>query len=106
MRGWVLGGMGLLGAWACGGMALDDSVDEACAGTLAGDLVITEYLNDPVGTDTGQEYVELHNPTRATVDLHGLTLYAARSDGSQERAYLFTSNVPVAAGDYLVLGDV
>ncbi|QSQ20763.1 lamin tail domain-containing protein [Pyxidicoccus parkwayensis] len=106
MRGWVLGGMVLLGAWACGGVSLDDAVDEACAGTLAGDLVITEYLNDPVGTDTGQEYVELHNPTRATVDLHGLTLYAARSDGSQERAYLFTSNVPVAAGDYLVLGDV
>jgi hypothetical protein len=81
-------------------------MDAACAGLLPGDLVFTEYLNDPVGTDTGQEYVELHNPTRATVDLEGLTLYAARVDGSQERAYLFTGSVPVAAGSYLVLGDV
>nr|WP_164017982.1 lamin tail domain-containing protein [Pyxidicoccus trucidator] len=108
MRGWGrwLGGVALLGAWACGGAPPDEGVDAACAGLLPGDLVITEYLNDPVGTDTGQEYVELHNPTRTTVDLHGVTLYSARVDGSQERAYLFTGSVPVAAGSYLVLGDV
>ncbi|MFP2903914.1 lamin tail domain-containing protein [Pyxidicoccus sp. 3LFB2] len=108
MRGWgrFLGGVALLGAGACGGGDWDEGVDAACAGLLPGDLVITEYLNDPVGTDTGQEYVELHNPTRAPVDLRGLTLYSAREDGSQERAYLFTSALPVAAGSYLVLGDV
>ncbi|WP_163997727.1 lamin tail domain-containing protein [Pyxidicoccus caerfyrddinensis] len=108
MRGWgrSLGGVVLLGAWACGGTPPGEGMDAACAGLLPGDLVFTEYLNDPVGTDTGQEYVELHNPTRATVDLEGLTLYAARVDGSQERAYLFTGSVPMAAGSYLVLGDV
>ena len=108
MRGWRrrLGGVALLGAWACGGTPPDEGVDAACAGLLPGDLVITEYLNDPPGTDTGQEYVELHNPTRTSVDLKGLTLYAARVDGSQERAYLFTGSMPVAAGSYLVLGDV
>ncbi|WP_323378741.1 lamin tail domain-containing protein [Pyxidicoccus xibeiensis] len=81
-------------------------MDEDCAGLLPGDLVVTEYLNDPVGTDTGQEYVELHNPTRSAVDLEGLTLYSARADGSQERAYVFTGAVPVPAGGYLVAGDV
>ncbi len=112
MRGWGRRGWGgvviaaLLGAWACGGGAPDEAVDAACAGLLPGDLVITEYLNDPEGTDTGREYVELHNPTRASVDLRGLTLYAARADGSQERAYLFTDSVPVAPGGYRVLGDV
>lgn len=108
MWGWGrrLGGLVLLGAWACGGLPADEGADGACAGLLPGDLVITEYLNDPVGTDTGQEYVELHNPTRGTVDLHGLTLFAARADGSQERAYVFTGAVPVASGSYLVLGDV
>lgn len=111
MRGWgrtVLGAalLALVGAWACGGAAPDEGVDEACAELLPGDLVITEYLNDPAGTDTGQEYVELHNPTRAAVDLRGLTLYAAREDGSQERAHLFEEKAPVASGDYLVLGDV
>ncbi|MFP2931644.1 hypothetical protein ACLESO_41955 [Pyxidicoccus sp. 3LG] len=111
MRGWGrwLGWgalLTLMGAWSCGGPSLDEDVDAACAGLLPGDLVFTEYLNDPVGTDTGQEYVELHNPTRTTVDLEGLTLYAARADGSQERAYVFTGPLPVAPGGYLVLGDV
>jgi hypothetical protein len=106
MRGWSLGGAVLLGAWACGGMAPGEDVAAECAGLLPGDLVITEYLNDPVGTDTGQEYVELHNPTRGTLDLQGLALYSARVDGSQERAYVFTGPVPVTAGSYLVLGDV
>lgn len=111
VRGWGravvgVGVLALLGAWACGGPGPGEGVDEACAGLLPGDLVITEYLNDPAGTDTGQEYVELHNPTRAEVDLRGLTLYAAREDGSQERAHPFTEKAPVASGDYLVLGDV
>jgi hypothetical protein len=98
--------LALLGAWACGGPSADEGLDAACAGLLPGDLVITEYLNDPEGTDTGREYVELHNATSARVDLHGLTLYAARADGSQERGHVFTHSVPVGPGGYLVLGDV
>lgn len=93
----------LLLSAACGGAAAP--VDEPCARLLPGDLVITEYLNDPEGTDTGLEYVEVHNPTRAPVDLLGLTLYTARADGSQEKGYVFPS-VSVAAGDFVVLGDV
>lgn len=89
---------------ACGGAS--ESPSAPCAGLLPGDLVITEYFNDPEGTDTGQEYIEVYNATRAPVDLRGLTLYAGRADGSQEKGYVFQSSVQVAAGDYMVLGDV
>jgi hypothetical protein len=91
-------------AAACGGAP--ESVEAPCERLLPGDLVITEYLNDPEGLDTGQEYLEVHNPTRASVDLQGLTLYAARADGSQEKAYVLPAVPPVAAGGYVVLGDV
>ncbi|MFB1482381.1 lamin tail domain-containing protein [Corallococcus sp. RDP092CA] len=78
----------------------------ACEALLPGDLVITEYLNDPAGVDTGKEYVELHNPTRETVDLLGVTLFTARDEAAQERVYTFTTGLPVDAGAFVVLGDV
>ncbi|MET0401867.1 MAG: lamin tail domain-containing protein [Cystobacter sp.] len=78
----------------------------ACEGWRPGDLVITEVLPDPEGTDTGQEWLEVYNPGRASVELRGLMLYSAREDGSQERAYLFEASVAVGARDYVVLGDV
>lgn len=81
-------------------------VEPACEGWRPGDVVITELLPDPEGADTGQEWMELHNPGRSAVDLRGLLLYSARADGSQERAYLFESSVPVDARGYVVLGDV
>ncbi|WP_308471954.1 hypothetical protein [Myxococcus landrumensis] len=95
----------MLGLSACG-VPADEWAEEACAGVLPGDLVITEYLNDPEGSDTGQEYVELHNPHAKPVELESLTLYAARSDGSQEKGFSFSGSRPVLAGEYLVLGDV
>jgi hypothetical protein len=81
-------------------------VAPACEGWRSGEVVITELLPDPGGTDTGQEWMEVHNPGRSAVDLRGLLLYAARTDGSQERAYLFEASVPLEARAYGVLGDV
>ena len=78
----------------------------ACEGWRPGDVVITELLPDPEGTDTGQEWMEVYNPGRSSVDLKGLMLYSARVDGAQERAYLFEDSVPVASRDHVVLGDV
>ncbi|MCY1046551.1 hypothetical protein OV208_34930 [Corallococcus sp. bb12-1] len=96
-------GLGLLGA--CGLPAWEEEA-AACEALLPGDLVITEYLNDPAGADTGKEYVELHNPTRETVDLLGVTLFTAREEGAQERAYTLTTNLQVDAGAFFVMGDV
>ncbi|NNB96363.1 hypothetical protein HI113_20940 [Corallococcus exiguus] len=98
--GWVLGWMG-----ACG-LPMWEEEPAACDALLPGDLVITEYLNDPVGADTGKEYVELHNPTGETVDLLGVTLFTARDEAAQERVYTFTTGLPVDAGAFVVLGDV
>ncbi|MBN8229679.1 lamin tail domain-containing protein [Corallococcus macrosporus] len=90
---------------ACGLSAWEEE-PQACAALLPGDVVITEYLNDPTGADTGREYVELHNPTRGTVDLLGVTLFTARDEAAQERVYTFTTGLPVDAGAFVVLGDV
>ncbi|NBC38569.1 hypothetical protein GTZ93_01900 [Corallococcus exiguus] len=98
--GWVLGWMA-----ACG-LPMWEEEPAACEALLPGDLVITEYLNDPVGSDTGKEYVELHNPTGETVDLLGVTLFTARDEAAQERVYTFTTGLPVDAGAFVVLGDV
>ncbi|NPD27572.1 hypothetical protein HPP06_29560 [Corallococcus exiguus] len=98
--GWVLGWMG-----ACG-LPTWEEEPAACEALVPGDLVITEYLNDPVGSDTGKEYVELHNPTGETVDLLGVTLFTARDETAQERVYTFTTGLPVDAGSFVVLGDV
>ncbi|WP_257457556.1 lamin tail domain-containing protein [Archangium lipolyticum] len=93
-----------LASSACG-LSFDE-VEPSCEGWRPGDVVITELLPDPAGADTGQEWMELHNPGSAAVDLKGLLLYAARLDGSQERAYLFEESMPVDARGYRVLGDV
>ncbi|WP_370451090.1 lamin tail domain-containing protein [Corallococcus sp. CA049B] len=98
--GWVLGWMG-----ACG-LPTWEEEPAACDALVPGDLVITEYLNDPAGADTGKEYVELHNPTGETVDLLGVTLFTARDEAAQERVYTFTTGLPVDAGAFIVLGDV
>ncbi|MFY2556080.1 hypothetical protein ACN469_00395 [Corallococcus terminator] len=94
-----------LGMAACGA-PLDEGAEAACADVLPGDLVITEFLNDPEGTDTGREYVELHNPLKVPVSLESMTLYASRADGSQEKGFFFAEPLSVSPGDYLVLGDV
>jgi hypothetical protein len=77
-----------------------------CEGWVPGDVVLTELLADPEGVDTGQEWLEVYNPGRVTVNLQGLTLYVARADGSHEKGLLLDEPVLVEPGDYGVLGDV
>lgn len=39
-----------------------------------GDIIINEFMFDAAGTDTGNEFVELYNPTDGQVDLTGWSL--------------------------------
>lgn len=94
----------LLASSACG--PSPGEVEGGCEGWRPGAAIFTELLPDPEGTDTGQEWLELHNPGPSAVDLRGLLLYAARPDGSQEKTYLFEESVPVEVGHHVVLGDV
>ncbi|MBI3184988.1 MAG: lamin tail domain-containing protein [Myxococcales bacterium] len=78
--------------------------DRACKGLVAGDLVISEFMNDPEGVDTGHEYLELFNATGQAIGLNGLTLYAGRVDGSSSKTHVLRSGT-VASKGYFVLGD-
>jgi hypothetical protein len=63
-------------------------------------IVITEFLIDPFGSDTGQEWIELYNPGDSDVSLDGWEL---RDCG--EQAYpLVGANLIVTAGGFLVIG--
>lgn len=75
-----------------------------CKGRLAGDLVITEIMSDPEGTDTGKEYLELFNATAEPIDLTGMTLYSGKLDGSRPATHLLREGT-VPSGGFFVLGD-
>lgn len=94
--------MAALSFGACG--PSDTTNEDLCKARLPGDVVISEYLVNPSGTDTGQEFVELYNATGAELDLKGLTLYASDPSGGSEKAHTFRTQKIPAAG-YLAVGD-
>jgi hypothetical protein len=65
-------------------------------------IVINEFVANPPSTDTGLEWVEIHNGTGQTVDLSGWQIAAGTSD------YGLSAPLPggtsLAAGGYLVVG--
>lgn len=53
------------------------------AGPVLGQLVINEFLPDPLGSDSGQEFVELYNAGSETIDLDQVLLQFANGiDGA------------------------
>jgi hypothetical protein len=76
-----------------------------CSADLApGDLVITEIMANPAGTDRGREWLELHNASPRSIALDGVVLSHSREDGSSERRHTLRG-VSVEPGEYLVVGD-
>ncbi len=83
----------------------DDVAAASCGANLIfGDLVFTEVLADPSGTDKGQEWFELYNATSADINLDGVKVTFSRADGSNAHTYKMPSTT-IASGDYLVLGN-
>lgn len=78
---------------------------DVCKGRMQGDLIITELMIDPEGTDTGSEWVEVFNPLGTPIDLKGLTLYTRDTDGSGAKSHTILAGTVPARG-YFVLGDV
>lgn len=78
---------------------------DTCKGRVEGDLVITEVMLDPEGTDTGGEWIELFNTLGTPLDLKGLTLYVRDTDGSGAKTHLIRAGTAPARG-YFVAGDI
>jgi len=64
------------------------------------EVVINEVMADPSLQDTGQEWIELYNPSNQSVDIYGWEL---RDCGDQVWK-LTGPNLVMAPGSYLVLG--
>lgn len=93
-----------LTATACVPAKTSTSKVVTCSGHDAGEIVITEFLANPEGTDTGKEYLELYNATDEDMNLQGFTLSVGKGDDSKPLTHLFKSWVVPARG-YVSLGD-
>ncbi len=94
----------MTGVAACGDG--DQARTGTCgAGVLPGDLVITEILANPSGTDSGKEWFEIYNATDAPIDLTGLLLRSATAEGGSIKEHAF-AELSIEPGQYLVVGNV
>jgi hypothetical protein len=93
---WALVWLPLLCSCSDSDQGTDGGADQA---TLPGSVLITEFMADPVAAlDTDGEYIELHNPSGAPVDLQGWTL----RDELQDK-HVIQGPLVVEPGAYLVL---
>ncbi len=89
-----------------GDLGTPGSANDSCSETItaaelaAGDLIITEIMQNPDAVDDSLgEWLEIYNSTDSTVDLSGIEL---SDDGSDSHTIADTVEVP--AGGYAVLG--
>ncbi|MDP1828604.1 MAG: hypothetical protein Q8L48_35385 [Archangium sp.] len=95
----------LLGVVILGMSCAPAETTDACKGRTGGDLIITELMLDPEGTDTGGEWIEVFNTLGTPLDLKGLTLFTRDTDGSGSKTHVVRAGTAPARG-YFVLGDV
>lgn len=62
------------------------------------DIVISELLPNPAGTDTGSEYIELYNPTNEVITMSGCSLQTS----ANSRVYDF-GGVELRPGQYTTI---
>lgn len=86
------------------GPTTPDPPQSPCASVTPGDLIITEFMPDPAGSDTGKQYIEIYNQTDDGIELGGLTLFQSMADGSRENATTLRKAALPSHG-YFVLGD-
>lgn len=64
------------------------------------EVLISEILPNPAGTDSGHEYIELHNPTVATIALSACSLQTS----SASKIFIF-SNISLQPDEYRAFYD-
>lgn len=78
---------------------------DVCKGRMPGDLVVTEVMLDPDGTDTGSEWFEIHNTLSTPIDLRGFTV-TYRQGTAAAKSHTIRASVVVPSRGYVALGDV
>ena len=73
-----------------------------CASLLQANVVINELCYDPVGDDSGFEWIELYNNGTGTIDLAGAKLLRA---GSSWTEVLTLPSFLLRPGRYLLIGE-
>ena len=75
-----------------------------CAAQLAaGDLVITEVMANPSGTDSGKEWFEVHNSLPSALDLTGLEIVSEKDDSTGPMTHIVDKQT-IGPDAYLVFG--
>jgi len=78
----------------------DDMVDEGFR--THGDLVITEFMPDPLGTEPGLEWIEIWNTTGTDMALDGVTVTSATCGGGHSFV-VGVDGLVIGSNDYAVL---
>src|SRR4051812_29238865 len=69
--------------------------------TQAGSIVVTEIMYDVPGTDSGREWIEVHNIGTSTADLSSWKLFEANTN----HKITPVSSSTMAAGTYGIIAD-
>lgn len=72
-----------------------------CAWDIPG-LQLTEILPNAIGSDTGNEFIEIYNPTNQTVDL---SLYSVKTGVDSDKSYAFPIGSTIGPGEYRSFSD-
>ncbi len=75
----------------------------------ADELVISELLFNPSGSDGDKEWIELFNPTNRALDINGIEIinYVVGADSNVKDAIVGGTNcVTVEAGQYVLIGAI
>lgn len=91
------------GLWL--GCGPSTTTTDPCVGRKAGDLVITEVMADPDGTDTGKEWFEVFNTLGTPLDLKGMVISYKDTDGSGLKSHTIRAGTVPARG-YFAMGDI
>ena len=67
-------------------------------GSVSGDVVINEIHFNPPDNTVRQEFIEIHNPDAAAINLGGWRISGAVD-------YYFPAGISIAGGDYLVIAE-
>ncbi|MCA9544620.1 MAG: lamin tail domain-containing protein, partial [Myxococcales bacterium] len=92
----------------CGGCGVSCDPGEACQGgacAAPGTVIVSEFMPDPrVVTDNDGEYIELHNPGGAAVNLQGWTIgELADIQAGEGDFFVVEAPLVVAPGGYTII---